>query len=360
MSTGYRVRGVLLPDERDAELWITPDGLIAEESIPGASTLCEGGWIVPGLVDAHCHVGYGPEGKVELAEAADQAQANRDVGALLLRDCGSPLDTRPLQARNDLPVIIRAARHLARPKRYIPGLGIELDDPALLPDEVTAQARAGDGWVKLVGDWIDRQVGDLAPVWPDEVLASAIAAAHAEGARVTAHVFGTDALPGLLAAGIDCIEHGTGLTDELIEEMAGRGTALVPTLINVANFPGIADSATKYPSYAAHMRELYAGASEVVAKAAEAGVPVYAGTDAGGGVEHGRIVDEIHALHAAGLSAADALGAGSWAARDWLGRRSLAVGAPADLVVYRGDPRVDLATLREPEFIILRGRPIRN
>ncbi len=90
------------------------------------------------------------------------------------------------------------------------------------------------------------------------MLVAAIDAAHAAGARVTAHVFGTDALPGLIHAGIDCIEHGTGLTDELIAEMARRGTALVPTLINVDTFPGIADSAAKYPAYAAHMRELHA------------------------------------------------------------------------------------------------------
>ena len=46
-----------------------------------------------------------------------------------------------------------------------------------------------------------RELGDLAPVWPDEVLAVAIARAHALGARVAAHVFGEDALPGLIAAG---------------------------------------------------------------------------------------------------------------------------------------------------------------
>ena len=82
--------------------------------------------------------------------------------------------------------------------------------------------------------------------------------------------------------------------------MARRGTALVPTLINVETFPGIADGATRYPTYAAHMRALHAGATSVVRRAVEAGVPVYAGTDAGGGIAHGRIVDEIEALHAAG------------------------------------------------------------
>ena len=355
----YRLRGTLLgPDGgRAAELYVDTAGRFADGRPAGADTLVDGGFLVPGLVDAHCHVGIGPRGAVPLDEAAVQAQTDRDAGTLLIRDCGSPVDTRPLQDRPELPEIVRAGRHLGRPKRYIPGLGVELDDPALLPDAVREQARAGDGWVKLVGDWIDREVGDLAPLWPDDVLAAAIDVAHVEGARVTAHVFGTDALHGLIGAGIDCIEHGTGLTDDLIDEMARRGTALVPTLINIENFPGIADGARRFPSYAAHMRELYAGARDVVRRAAEAGVPVYAGTDAGGGIRHGRIADEVAALHAAGVP--DALGAASWRARSWLGRPGVAPGAPADLIVYRDDPRSDPGVLRHPELVLLRGRPYR-
>ena len=197
-----------------------------------------GGWIIPGLVDAHCHVGLGPDGPTEFDEAVAQAETERDAGALLLRDAGSPVDTRSFDDRDDLPRIIRAGRHLARPKRYMPGLPIDIEDESQLPDAVAEQARWGDGWVKLVGDWIDRGVGDLAPLWSDDVLVEAIAAAHAEGARVTAHVFGEDALPGLINAGIDCIEHGTGITDDVIALMLEHGTALVPTLINIENFPG--------------------------------------------------------------------------------------------------------------------------
>ncbi len=355
----YRLRGVSLGAggaERQVELFVDDAGVLVDGPSAGAETLVDGGWIVPGLVDAHCHVGLGPRGPVELDTAEEQARTNRDAGTLLIRDCGSPIDTSPLRARTDLPEIIRAGRHLARPKRYIPGLSVDLDDPAVLPEVVAEQAAAGDGWVKLVGDWIDRGVGDLAPLWPDDVLVAAIDVAHAAGARVTAHVFGTDALPGLVHAGIDCIEHGTGLTDDLIAEMARRGTALVPTLINVDTFPGIADGATKYPRYAAHMRELHAGARGVVRRAVQAGVAVYAGTDAGGGIAHGRIADEVAALHAAGMSVSDALGAASWSARDWLHRPSLDLGAWADLVVYRTDPRKDLSVLREPVLVMLRGR----
>jgi imidazolonepropionase-like amidohydrolase len=349
------VRGLGLPDGAELELWIV-DGRISVEPVAGADTVFDGGWIIPGLVDAHCHVGLGPGGPVDLDEAARQAETERDAGALLLRDCGAPIDTRRLDDRDDLPRIIRAGRHLARPKRYIAGLPIDVEDESQLPAAVAEQARRGDGWVKLVGDWIDRAVGDLAPLWSDDVLKAAIDAAHAEGARVTAHVFGEDALPGLIHADIDCIEHGSGLTDDIIALMLEHGTALVPTLINFENFPGIADAAGKYPAYAAHMRELYAQSSRRVAAACEAGVPIYAGTDAGGMIAHGRIADEVDALKSIGMSDTDALGAACWDARRWLGRPSLEHGAPADLVCYAADPRRGAAVLNNPDRVILRGQ----
>jgi len=83
---------------------------------------------------------------------------------------------------------------------------------------------------------------------------------------------------------------------------------------------------------------------------------VFAGTDAGGAVEHGRVAEEVVALHAAGLPAEAALGAASWAARQWLGRPGLGAGDPADLVVYQADPRKDLRVLSGPSRVILRGR----
>ena len=353
----FHLRGRGLPDGETIEWWIT-DGVLRSEPVAGAQTVFDGGWIIPGLVDAHCHVGLGPHGAVELSEAISQAATDRDAGALLLRDCGSPTDTRALDDHHDLPRIIRAGRHLARPKRYMQGYAVELEDEWQLPDAVADQARRGDGWVKLVGDWIDRSVGDLAPLWSDDVLVAAIAAAHAEGARVTAHVFSEDALPGLIKAGIDCIEHGTGLTEETAAMMAQHGTALVPTLINIENFPDFASAAGRYPVYAAHMRELYARSGERIAAAHEAGVPVYAGTDAGGLMPHGQIAREVEALAGIGMSPTDALGAACWDARAWLGRPALVDGAPADLLCFTEDPRNGAAVLSRPDRVILRGRVV--
>lgn len=348
------LRGTALPDGAPVEWWVI-DGVLSAEPVADAQTVCDGGWIVPGLVDAHCHVGVSPSGATDLDEAVRQAETERDAGALLLRDAGSPIDTRSLDDRDDLPRIIRAGRHLARPKRYISGLPIDLEDESQLPAAVAEQARRGDGWVKLVGDWIDRGAGDLAPLWSDAILKDAIAAAHANGARVTAHVFGEDALPGLIKAGIDCIEHGTGLTDDTVSLMVEHGTALVPTLINIENFPGIAAGATKYPVYAKHMSDLYASCRDRVGAAREAGVPIYAGTDAGGSVAHGRIADEVHALGGIGMTPTDALGAACWDARKWLGRAGIEHGAPADLVCYPADPRLP-GVLDHPDLVVLKGR----
>jgi imidazolonepropionase-like amidohydrolase len=352
--TALHMRGVVLPEGEERDLWIV-NGRIRTEAVAGAETIVDGGFLLPGLVDAHCHVGIEAE---TLDDAAEQARTDRDSGTLLIRDCGSPIDTSPLQERLELPRIVRAGRHIARPKRYIRHLAEEIE-PADLPRAVAEQAAAGDGWVKLVGDYIDRDLGELAPLWPDDVLKEAMTVAHEAGARVTAHVFGANALPGLVESGIDCIEHGTGLTDDTIAAMVEHGTALVPTLINIETFPGIAAGAGKYPRYAGQMLELHGRVRQTIGKAIEAGIPVYAGTDAGGGIEHGRIVDEIIALHETGMTTEQALGAASWTARGWLGWSGIQESAAADVIAYGDDPRADLNALRTPKRMVLRGRVIR-
>jgi imidazolonepropionase-like amidohydrolase len=314
------------------------------------------GWVMPGLVDAHCHVGLAAGGAVDDATARVQAETDRDTGVLLLRDAGSPADTRWMDDADDLPRIVRAGRHIARTRRYLRNFAEEIE-PDELPAMMARQARRGDGWVKIVGDWIDRSIGDLAPCWPLDALVAGIAAAHREGARVTAHCFGEDCLPDLLAAGIDCLEHATGMGDDARAAAAARAVPIVPTLVNIDTFPALAARADpKFPVYAAHMRELHTRRFANVRDAHDAGIPVFCGTDAGGSLPHGLVAQEVAQLRAAGLGDLDALDAAAWAARSWLGRPGLEEGAPADLVVYPADPRTDVGVLAAPRAVVLAGR----
>lgn len=350
------LNGVLLPDGELCDLWVV-DGLVRTEPVADAVTVCRGAWVLPGLVDAHCHIGLGAQGAVPADVAEAQAATDRDAGTLLIRDAGSPIDTHWIDDREDLPRIIRAGRHIARPFRYIRNYAEEVEPDALVA-EVERQARRGDGWVKVVGDWIDRDAGDLAPLWPAELAEAAIAKAHELGARVTAHCFGEESVHQLVRAGIDGIEHGTGLDSSTIALMAERKVALVPTLINLENFPSFADAGeAKFPAYASHMRALHARRFATITAAIEAGVPVYAGTDAGGTISHGMLGTEIGLL--ARLGGPDfALGAASWRAREWLGAPPVADGAWADLVVYAADPRLDPVVTQHPDLVILRGRVV--
>ncbi len=351
-----RFRGPVLPDSEESRDLYVVDGRVTYEPVVSAELVATG-WIVPGLVDAHCHIGLDSGGAVPEDVQEEQAVTDRDAGTLLIRDAGSAADTRWIHDRDDLPRLIRAGRHLARPKRYIRNYAHEIE-PDQLAEYVAQEAERGDGWVKLVGDWIEREAGDLAPLWPREALDAAMAAAHERGARVTAHVFGEESLPDLIESGIDCLEHGTGLSLPLIDTMAANGVALVPTVVQLDNFPKYAAAGgSKFPGYAAHMMDLWHRRRETIGAAHEAGVPIYAGTDAGGVLAHGRIADEVIELATYGLTPAEALGAASWRAREWLGHSAtLEEGSPADFVVYDADPLDDLAILKNPRHIVLRGR----
>ena len=318
------------------------------------------GWIVPGLVDAHCHIGLDENGAVDDETSEQQAITDRDAGALLLRDCGSAADTSWIHERDDLPRLIRAGRHIARTKRYIRNYAHEIE-----PDELAAyvaqEAQRGDGWVKLVGDWIDRDAGDLAPSFPADAFAEAIAVAHEHGAKVTAHCFGEAVLPGLIDAGIDCIEHGTGLSEDLIDEMvSGRGGAGPD-----------GDAAGQLPATTPTRR----GEVPDVRRAHARPARPPARHDHGGVRGRGRRSTPAPTPGECSRTATsparsaswpttasapcEALGAASWRAREWLGLDgALAEGTTADFVVYDRDPLEDLSVLATPKRIVLRGNVV--
>ena len=343
--------------------WAIEDGRVARLGRPGRADVR--GYAVPGMVDGHCHIGI-TDGGGSVGEAVqrEQAAATLASGVTLARDCGCPVDNSWLARQGSGPSLdfIHCGRHVARPMRYIRGLAVEVEDERDLPRVLADQASRSDGWVKLVGDWIDRSKGaesDLDPLWSLPVLRDAVAAAHEAGARVAVHAFSHAAIDDLIEAGVDDIEHGSGIDADQADEIARRSILVAPTLAQVALFDSFADQAgAKYPVYAATMRAMHEERREHFAMLADSGVRLVSGVDSGGYQKHGSIVNELALWQEAGMDPARVVDTATWGTRTALGRPALTEGGAADLVVLADDPRQDVSALARPLHVFAGGHHV--
>jgi imidazolonepropionase-like amidohydrolase len=336
-----RIKGFALPDGEAVDLYADGDRW-TDDPVAGAELVAEG-WLLPGLVDAHTHPGAHEPGR-PLDEGMLRADLRAHVaaGVTLIRSPGLAGEPPDWFGRDeDVPRGTHAGPWIAQEGQFFDGWGRRASH-AEMPAVAAGQA-ARTGWAKIIGDW--RLDGE--PV-PSSVLAEVVTAVHAVGGRLAVHAQQAAGAAGAVAAGVDSLEHGMGLDPELLPLMASQGSALTPTLgVIQEHLKRIKDQPENWYTggASAHPR--------LVAAAAEAGVTILAGTDT---FVYGRVADEIRALAEAGLSGHDAVGAGSWAARAYLGLDGLVPGAPADAVVYDADPRSDLSMLDRPRAVILRGR----
>jgi imidazolonepropionase-like amidohydrolase len=344
----WHLHAVLLPCGADpVDLWVAGGRLTAEPQ-DGAETL-PGGWVLPGLVDAHAHLSIDiartglERGSPGLVDA--NLRAHLEAGVLLVRDVGAvPGATLP-EGGGAGPRLLRAGRFLAPPGRYIPGLyeGVE---PAGVVGAALAEVAAGASWVKVVADFPERfpDGGPAEPNYDLETLTRLVEAVHAAGARVAAHVTGR-ALVDVVAAGVDSVEHGVRMDGEALGALGRRGGAWTPTLATTTEMLG----EERFARLVERVTPLLAGASA-------AGVTVLAGTDSR---PAGSLAAEVALLQRCGLSPVDALAAASTAARRYLGLPGLEDGAPADLVCYAADPRDDPEVLGSPSAVLVGGRRAR-
>lgn len=352
-----RLRGVVLPDDEERDLYLDGDR-VTYEPVRGARTVLDGGWLLPGLVDAHAHPGSAGNGEpLDEALLRRHGQRQRDAGVALLR-CPGAAGRLPRWFGEDpeLPRVQDAGPWLAAPGRFYAGWGRQVD-LADLPAAAAEEARANRGWCKLVGDWTEKVDGPAryTPSIPPEVLAEAVRRVHAVGARVAVHAQHPDTSAAAVAAGVDTVEHGVGLSADHLDRMAAHGVALTPTVRVLSDIPASAGRRSPSP-VRDHMLGAWERHPALVAAAAEAGVTLLAGTDTP--AVHGRVAEEIRWLARVGVPAPVALAAGSWGARGFLGLPGLSEGAPADLVAYDRDPREDLDVLDAPVRIVLRGRVV--
>ena len=172
--------------------------------------------------------------------------------------------------------------------------------------------------------------------------------AAAAGIYVMAHAQGADGIKTAVRSGVRSIEHGVYLDDEAISMMLERGTWLVPTLMASRDILATAASGILVPAHMLAKAEMVAEIHKQSARRAiAAGVRVAMGTDSGI-TPHGRNLEELALLVAAGMTPAQALHSATLAAAQLMGLDadlgSIEPGKRADLVIVDGDP-LDLHTL---------------
>ncbi|QRV02679.1 amidohydrolase family protein [Arcanobacterium phocisimile] len=347
----YRLSGTLRGTQRH-EVWIV-DGVISYRA-PQGRVIDMRGYVYPGLLDAHTHPGLNRDGNLlSRQEVRRRLEALRSWGVTAVRDSGGQQNPSHDRAVG-LPRIIHCGQHISRPRRYTRYLAVEVE-----PEDLVAQAlfeyEKSDGWIKLVGDWIDREAGDNLPVWPRQALVEAVAAVHERGGKVTVHSFCAETIDDLLEAGVDGIEHGTGMTAEHLQEVARREILITPTVHQIRRFPEFAHAGARFPKYAQRMLRMDEHRREHLQLMIDSGVPMLMGTDTAENVTEVAMPHELIAAVEDGFSPALAMANASYAGRRRLGFPTWEEGMPADFVVYGNDPEVDIRQTLTPASVFIDG-----
>jgi imidazolonepropionase-like amidohydrolase len=192
-----------------------------------------------------------------------------------------------------------------------------------------------------------------------EELHAIVETAHDYGLKVAAHAHGTEGMKRAVEAGVDSIEHGTFMTDEIIALMKQHGTYYVPTIsagrfvVEKAKVPGY------FPAVVATKALLVGPLIQATfQRAAQAGVKIAFGTDTAVSA-HGENAQEFVYMVEGGMSPMQAIQSATAEAAKLLGQEknlgTVEPGKFADLVAVPGDPLADIKLVRQVSFVMKGG-----
>jgi imidazolonepropionase-like amidohydrolase len=320
--------------------------------------------VLPGLIDCHVHLVYGGEPNPrpildELSDGAVTLKALRNAqvtlrgGVTAVRDCGGK-DYLEFAVRDAIqrgtfigPTIRAVGRMICMTGGHGNHIARVADGADDVVRAVREQIHAGCDQIKIMATG-----GVMTPgVNPEDAHYSAeeMSAGIAEGLRFhrkcASHAQGAEGILNAVRGGVASIEHGIFMTDECIQEMLTRQTALVPTLAALNNILGNAQNGI--PEYVVDKANRVAERHrDSIRKFHRAGGRIAMGTDAGTPYNlHGHNAMELEFMVEVGIPAQDAILAATRNAADLLelpqqGR--IQPGADADLVVVKGNPIQDI------------------
>jgi imidazolonepropionase-like amidohydrolase len=194
--------------------------------------------------------------------------------------------------------------------------------------------------------------------YSDDELRAIVDEAHRAGLKVAAHAHGDAGIRAAIEAGIDCIEHGSLMSDETLDLMIERRTFLVPTTY-LADGMDVSHAA---PELQAKAAEVFPQAKETIRKAVERGARIACGTDAPA-IPHGQNAKEILALVDRGMTPIQAIRAATTVAAELIDvtdRGRLEPDQLADVIGVPGNPMDDIGVLERVSFVMKDGQVYRR
>jgi len=239
------------------------------------------------------------------------------------------------------------------------------DGPTECRKAVRTQIKYGADHIKYVatGGVLSMTATGTEQQFTDEEQIALIQAAHAMGRKVAAHAHGKAGMMAALRAGVDSIEHGSYLDEEVADLFVATGAYLVPTLIAGHTVERIASERPSFYSPEVRQKALEVGPimRNALRIAYEKGVKIAYGTDAGVN-DHGTNAYEAVLMNQAGVPARDILISATVNAADLIGildiTGTISAGKDADFVAYGVNPLEDVAALMSPAYVMARGNEI--
>jgi len=335
-----------------------------------------GGFLMPGLVDAHVHLfldGAPTDGPTrsahlkkslaELTEAARQsARQSLACGVTLVRDAGdrhginNRVRGEAKRARN-LARVRSGGLGVKRPKRYGAFMAQDVEDNEAIRNSVAKLAADNDEIKLILTGIIDFDAGAVTdePQFDLDSAKLVVDTAKAHGRNTFVHCSGEKGLSIAARVGVGSIEHGFFMNRETLAVMRDNQVAWTPTFCPV-HFQWAKPEAVGWSDNTiGNLRRILDRHAESLRLADEMGVTLLMGTDAGSmGVEHGyAMFEEIDRYLEAGLSLEKTLKAATSTARRHFGLKhaTLTRGVPFEAVLLDDSPFESTAALHHPRMV---------